>query len=278
MLVKLDQDVLEMLVCPFCKGELIDWWENDCMFCADCHLTFPRIRIQTDKDKFENVYDFRLKYPSYAIPKSKQEWSNGQDAFEQYADNMKYSDNINEYLNEVYSVKEIYEKEFHLCGNVLDVGGEQGKLRFYLNPDVVQYVDIDPSPNVFQGIYQKENLNKVYYNLRYEMNFLLATAEHLPFKTGSFDWIHMRSTVDHFEDPFVALLEAQRVTKENGHILIGLAIIERLANPPAHDDHMFRFTHLQMRDLLEKSGWEVEKEHWQKAPWNFCLYISGKKC
>jgi ubiquinone/menaquinone biosynthesis C-methylase UbiE len=276
MLVKLDQDVLEMLCCPFCKGELVSY-VDDYFECWDCGLKFPRIKIQVDSDKFENVYDFRIKYPSYAAPKSKAEWANGQEAFEQYADNMKYSDNINEYLNEIFSVKEIYEKEFHLCGKVLDIGSEQGKLRFYLNPDVSQYVGIDPSPNVFQGIYQKENLNKVYFMLKDEMNFLLATAEHLPFKTNSFDWTHMRSTLDHFEDPYASILEAYRVTKQSGHIMIGLAIIERLANPPAHDDHMFRFTFLQVKDLLEKSGWQIEKEHWQKYPWNFCLYISAIK-
>ena len=276
MLVKLDQETRAMLCCPFCKGELLFYTEF--MICLDCGLKYPKIQIPVGLEKFESIYDFRVKYPFYATPKSKSDWSRGQEAFEYYANNMKFSDNIEEYLTEVFSVKEIYEKEFHLCGKVLDIGGEQGKLRYYLNPDVTQYVDIDPSPNVFQGIYQKENLNKVYFMLKDEMNFLLASAEHLPFKTGSFDWTHMRSTLDHFEDPYASLLEAQRVTKQNGHILIGLAIIEKLKNPPAHDDHMFRFTHLQVKDLMEKSGWEIEKEHWQKDPWYFCLYISGKKC
>jgi len=41
---------------------------------------------------------------------------------------------------------------------------------------------------------------------------------------STFDWVHMRSVLDHFQDPYLALKEAYRVLRFNGTLLIGLAV------------------------------------------------------
>jgi hypothetical protein len=43
-----------------------------------------------------------------------------------------------------------------------------------------------------------------------------------------------------------------------------------------HDDHMFRFTHENLIDLMEKTGWTVTKQHWQKPPYYYCIYAMGE--
>ena len=40
----------------------------------------------------------------------------------------------------------------------------------------------------------------------------------------SFDWVNMLSVHDHFYDPYQAMIETYRVLKDNGHLLIGLAV------------------------------------------------------
>ena len=65
---------------------------------------------------------------------------------------------------------------------------------------------------------------KAYPCLIEPCNFLLAQAERLPFKNNSFDWVHMRSVLDHLEDPYVALKEAYRVLEPGGSLLIGLTV------------------------------------------------------
>ena len=49
-------------------------------------------------------------------------------------------------------------------------------------------------------------------------------AEFLPFKEKSFNWVHMRSMLDHVQVPDLALKEAKRVLKDDGSILIGLTV------------------------------------------------------
>ena len=56
------------------------------------------------------------------------------------------------------------------------------------------------------------------------LNFIAATAEFQPFVEGSFDWVHMRSMLDHVQVSDLALLEAKRVLKPTGHVLIGLYV------------------------------------------------------
>jgi hypothetical protein len=128
----------------------------------------------------------------------------------------------------------------------------------------------------------------------------------------------MRSVVDHFADPYLAFLEAYRCSKVGGKLLVGSAIMEKLAmlepktasltirvaeklkrdgflalfraiskrfshlrtlGRTGHhtDDHMFRLTYSNLMDLYVKTGWHIIKEHWQKHPFQYCIYACGQK-
>ncbi len=228
MFIKFDQALVEILCCPLCKGDL---QKSDSGFsCGDCGLFFPPTVVEIGDGHVENVYDFRMNRPLYCVPQSKTLWQETQMVFEQFTDEFGSRDSLQEYLDEIDSVREIYTEEYHISGSVLDVGGHQGRLRHFLGDDVDLYVSIDPYMEVFRGLDEQPNLLKAYPCLSEPCNFLSADAEYLPFKSRSFDWIHMRSVVDHFEDPYQAFLEAYRVCKIGGRLLVGLAILEKIYN------------------------------------------------
>jgi SAM-dependent methyltransferase len=330
MFVKLEPQIVEILCCPFCKDGLLK--SPSGFACGGCGLFYPLTTVVIGAGHTEGVYDFRLHKPPYCIPQGEVLWQETQNNYENFNDEFGGRDSLKEYLDEIDSVKEIYTEEFLIGGRVLDVGGHQGRLRHFLGKNVDLYISIDPHLEVFRGLDQQPNLLKAYPCLSEPCNFLAANAEHLPFRSKSFDWVHMRSVVDHFSDPYRAFLEAYRVSKAGGKLLIGLAILDRIkdvvkettffdsstddekstaqSNPSPlvriymkwklggwrglfqaargrifsipnrtneiHDDHMFRFTLENLMDLMEKTGWPIVKQRWQKSPYYYCIYALGE--
>lgn len=327
MHIKLDEEVEQLLCCSMCKSDLAK--SSDYFRCESCGLVFPKTVVNTNENQQEAVLDFRIVHPTYCLPEGFASWADAQSVYERFHEKGALCDSFEEYLNEIDSVREIYTVEYHIKGKVLDVGGHQGRLRHYLGSDVSLYVSVDPYINIFADIGLQPNLLHAYPCLQEPCNFIAANAEHLPFKAGSFDWVHMRSVVDHFADPYLAFLEAYRCTKVGGKLLVGLAILERKyeldniestrsdqkasvketlslrvaeklkrdgflgllsaisqrgfhwrtnVSPPRHkDDHMFRLTYSELKDLYERTGWHIFKEHWQKHPFQYCVYTCGEK-
>jgi ubiquinone/menaquinone biosynthesis C-methylase UbiE len=173
----------------------------------------------------EPVFDLRVRRPVYCIPPIVARWTDLQEEYKNYHRKRRSIDDLTVYLDEIDSVKEIYTEEFSIEGKVIDVGGGQGRLRHFLkDEDVPLYVSVDPYLEVFENMESQPNLLKAYPCLRRPCNFLSCYAENLPFNKNTFDWVHMRSVLDHFEDPYLALKEAYRVLKSNGTILIGLTV------------------------------------------------------
>ena len=53
---------------------------------------------------------------------------------------------------------------------------------------------------------------------------LLGFAEFLPFRYQVFDFVHMRSMLDHVQVPELGILEAHSRVKKNGRLIIGLTV------------------------------------------------------
>lgn len=306
MHTKLDQEIVDILCCPMCKGAFEI--ANGEFICQSCAAKFVI-------SKKENILDLRVHYPEYCVPSGMKKWSDIQNGYDLYENTMLDHDNLKTYLNEIDTVKEVYGQEFDMRGKVLDVGGHQGRLRHFLDKkNVPLYVSIDPFIGIFQKIEECPNLLKAYPCLTEPCNFLAAHAERLPFKNNSFDWVHMRSALDHFEDPYLALKEAYRVLNADGRLMIGMTIsggkssmkredsasslMIKIKNKISRDgliaflkvalvaaklkikgvdEHAFRLDYDSLMDLLNVSGFEITKEHWQKPPFSMCLYITAKK-
>jgi hypothetical protein len=71
------------------------------------------------------------------------------------------------------------------------------------------------------------------------------------------------------QDGFLGLLSS--ISKR----LRNLRTIDRLGHHT--DDHMFCLTHSALMDLFAETGWGVVNEHWQKPPFEFCIYACGQK-
>ncbi|UCF14590.1 MAG: methyltransferase domain-containing protein [Phycisphaerales bacterium] len=216
MFAKLDKVVRDMLFCPLCKSSLAA--AEDRFTCATCGTVFP---------KRKGVFDFRIDHPDYCTPSGMTKWDEIQKKFEEgeKLKKRKRRKKVLRSLDAIDSAKKMYTEEFDIRGSVLDVGGFQGRSRGYLSSSAVSlYVSADPFLESFEGIDSQPELLQAYPCLAEPCNFLACYAEALPFNSKTFDWVNMLSVHDHFRDPYQAMIEAYRVLKDDGHVLIGLAV------------------------------------------------------
>ena len=231
-------------------------------------------------------------------------WSEGQQEFENWeaknsASHVKKTSDqsttkVEKFQAEILYDKPIYEN-FKISGRVLDVGGSSGMVREHLGKDI-KYVSIDPNPNAPFNI-DSDRL-KAYSCLSNDFAFLCGTAEFLPFSAGSFDWVHMRSMLDHVQVPDLALLEANRVLNPNGFLLVGISVegsvegklslrewaienIRVLAKlfriNKWQDHHLWHPTVPNLKKLISDNGFEIVEMYWQPIHKNKVLYVKAKK-
>ncbi|MDG2450045.1 MAG: methyltransferase domain-containing protein [Saprospiraceae bacterium] len=155
----------------------------------------------------------------------------------------------------------------HFCdyrGYVLDIGvGPQKKPSHFdgfESPDVT-FVGIDP----LVGSQPRD------------FTFFRALGEYLPFQDNIFDQVIFATSLDHFLDPFIALMEAKRVTKNDGEILVLMgekleavrsgkpkrtnAWYEELKIPAGADDrfHYRKFSVKEFENLVKRSDLSIKQ-------------------
>jgi ubiquinone/menaquinone biosynthesis C-methylase UbiE len=141
---------------------------------------------------------------------------------------------VEDYQKEIEGVAPVYQ-HIKMSGRVLDVGGGAGSVRHFL-PVNTQFVSVDPFIDCQYSI--PEAKKQVYPCLSQPLNFIAACAEFLPFQASGFDWVHMRSMLDHVHSPDLALLEAARVLRPNGRIVIGLYVDGGKSGRRTFDRHL----------------------------------------
>ncbi len=224
------------------------------------------------------------------------DWFDGQVSYEKLVS--KSSSNllaeIENYRTEIKFDRPIYE-HYRMNGRILDVGGSWGTVREFLPKDI-HFISIDPFINCLNEI--SKSRYEAYACLSQPLNFIAATAEFLPFVSESFDWIHMRSMIDHVQVPDLALMEARRVLKPDGRILIGLYVDggksgiisskERIKNKIKQvlesvgidhwkDHHIWHPTYKGLCKLIVDNGFEIEDVYWQPRHVDKVCYISAYK-
>jgi SAM-dependent methyltransferase len=121
-----------------------------------------------------------------------------------------------------------------------------------------------------------------------------GVSENLPFKDAAFDKVYCKGAIDHFYNPFKALLEMSRVLKADGRVVISVANFESLGcilartgyrlssllfkkeRPGSHfweppDDHLFKFDRRFLRKALPKELF-VETEVGTSLFWGVQLW------
>ena len=101
-----------------------------------------------------------------------------------------------------------------LAGEIstLEVGSGSGRLSCFLASKDYQTTCLDYSRNALRVASNNYRL------MENEGNFILADAESLPFKNGSFDAVLSTGLLEHFPDPQVVVNEMARVLKPGGYL------------------------------------------------------------
>jgi SAM-dependent methyltransferase len=223
------------------------------------------------------------------------EWKTGQSAYEAYeVGSANYNNAVSAYKAEIDYDRPTYE-HFRMDGTLLDVGGGVGIVREFL-PPTVRFVSIDPYVSCVHEIPAAKKT--AYSCLSKELNFIAAMAEFLPFLSSQFDWVHMRSMLDHVQVPDLALLEARRVLKDGGGILVGLTVWggrsgrqtvmqkskELLKGGLSHigidrwtDHHVWHPTFAALTKLIEDNGFTVRDVYWQPHWKDQVCYVFAQK-
>jgi ubiquinone/menaquinone biosynthesis C-methylase UbiE len=220
----------------------------------------------------DNVPDFRIKLNQF-----ESDWQKGQDQYEQSM--IKYLNNgeanLNYYVEEQRKDAPMYMK-LQLEGRVLDVGGNLGAIRKYMAA-TQEFCSIDPFIEVYKLAEGRISLHE-HYPMHLPLNFVAGFAEFLPFQKSTFDTVNMRSCIDHFFNPTLSLLEAYRVLRENGKLIIGMTVkvnsisntvketarkVLNLVTDKFKDNHLFHPTKEELVMLCSKCGFILEDEIWQ---------------
>jgi SAM-dependent methyltransferase len=223
------------------------------------------------------------------------EWAQGQEVYEaEEAAGEGYKDMVRSYLDEIEYDRSIYE-HYRLDGAVLDVGGGVGTVREFVSQSV-QFISIDPYINAPHEIPSAKR--KAYSCLSHPLNFVAAMGEFLPFVGEAFDWVHMRSVVDHVQVPDLAMLEARRVLKPDGRVLVGLYVeggktghvpmnrqLKKFVKRWLHllgidrwkDHHVWHPTYSDLLKLIQDNGFVVEDVYWQPYWHEQVCYVCARK-
>lgn len=103
-------------------------------------------------------------------------------------------------------VLEKYFKESDGTKKVLDVGTATG----YWGKDIedkgydVTYMDVLKNP---------------YFNIE-NREVVIGDAHDIPYPEGTFDYVFMSNVLEHFHSPYIAILEARRVLKNTGKLIM----------------------------------------------------------
>ena len=282
--IALDQWVEDVIVDPLSKEPLTI--DNDRKFLLSPYgRKYPIVN---------GVFDLRLL--NNDTTKDQKLWKAGQREFEHWCEKLSMQDQAQDYFAEIETVREVYAA-MPIEGTCIDVGGHQGRLRSFLSPEQ-RYITCDPFLNVFGDLDRQPNLVGAYPFLLSPVNFVCCDAEFLPFSSSFAQTVHMRSVIDHFFNPELALNEAYRILKPDGTLMVGLFVeggkhgkqnlksqakefIKKMLITAGlekfKDHHVWHPTFNELLELIAKCGFDVEKVHWQKGFSEAVCYVSARK-
>lgn len=270
------------LRCPRCYAQLLDNRYDrrpPALFCETCQQAFPLVN---------KVPDFRIDITN---PNIMQRWKNTQKIYEE---TIRHYD-FEQAITDDHANAEIY-KWCPLNGRILDIGGGHGFLRKYLHTGC-EYFCIDPWPEVQEHAFelaQYPNVLSLYPFLREPYYFVIGFGERLPFPSDFFNWVHIRSVLDHTADPLAVIRESWRVLRANGALLVNITVTD---GPPVFKskrpalwrrayrrlrkeglwrflrkalatlvhkdiDHMFHPSSSEIISLVEGTGFSIDRSMW----------------
>lgn len=165
-------------------------------------------------------------------------------------------------------------KSLGKCGCTADLGCGNGELAEQLLSKSVKVIGVDRSPGMLEeaGKYLK-SLGRERFDLR------LGELAHLPVRDGETDCAVINMVLHYLDDPLIAVMEAGRVVKSGGRLVI--------AELDSHRDESLRssfghrwlgFSSDTVKSWIEGSGFTLKKSKSFTAAkdLNVILYVSEK--
>jgi len=258
-------------------------------------IRHPVTKLPVDIDKVQTINGFADFRTLLKNTLGFKQWKAGQKFFENWEENgIGYRRGKDAYLEEIEADSEIYNN-FTLNGKVLDVGGLSGTVRHFLKKNS-EYVCIDPFENAPYAFIPEKV--EAYKCLSSPYNFIVGNAEFLPFKENSFNFVHMRSMLDHVQVPDLAILEAHRVLIKGGNLLVGMTVeggedgkmslgenfkdlarnlLGFLGFNRFVDHHTWHPTYTGLVKLAEDNGFSETRHIWQSKWKGRVVYVLFKK-
>jgi SAM-dependent methyltransferase len=152
-------------------------------------------------------------------------WAHEQEAYEEWLRGWRADNDQTEGRIESVdaSFQDVYE-QIRLEGSVLDVGGDIGTVVTQAGLDPDQYVSLDPMRVDFDEIERDYPRYFQHYKKSSTACFIQGSAEFLPVTDLYFDCVQMRTCIDHFAAPHLALREAYRVLRRDGSLVVGVSL------------------------------------------------------
>ena len=254
-----------------------------------CPISKQRMILKNDKYWSESLKcDFNPADMDFRILKNniadfQKFWAWGQKDYEEWEDKH-YLNNPNlNLLEERESLKSVYSllNTESYSGSIIDVGGGLGLAKYFF-PNSKLFCVSDPYNfvdhlNLLKGCANLKQFKEIYpFLFDHSINYVCSDSEYLPFLSNIADVVHMRSCIDHFLNPEAALIEARRILKKRGHLIVGNSletelgdnkivllkeniknIIKRVFGKFEHDHHTWHPTIENLEKLFESTGFKI---------------------
>jgi SAM-dependent methyltransferase len=152
-------------------------------------------------------------------------------------------------------------------GRVLDVACGAGHMAMSLHHHGCEAWGVDPSGEMLgigRWLFPNDKLMLV-----------RGIGESLPFRSGSFDRVVCKGSLDHFVDPYVFMREAARIVAPEGRVVIALANYESVSCKLGLLRERLIQTVVRSNGALRRGYWEIPDDHFHKGQLSFVEGLGG---
>jgi ubiquinone/menaquinone biosynthesis C-methylase UbiE/uncharacterized protein YbaR (Trm112 family) len=246
-------DLLDLLCCPKCRGDLAIRPDDAGIDCPGCAFTFPIVDgipvmfPMNVKEKFDNLFD--------------RHWDS-----EEMAD--LYNHEVEGQFSEMGMYVHVGERDATMnvmatpkSGKFLDCGCGNGRF-FKELPEDLYTVGVDASLNLLR-IVKRNNLCP---------RLVCCELEHLPFKDDTFETVLSVRVIQHIHDQYKAVSEITRVCRPGGDVILHLyndwctkALVKKIRESRWGETLNIPFK-LFFKSLRPFSPWPIAYDKYNNAP------------
>jgi SAM-dependent methyltransferase len=224
----LQNEIIQLLACPYCRGDLTI--DDTNAGCSVCEKEYPR----TEQGQF----DFRL----YEIKK----------------------DTLSVEFRSVDLPEKSFGYDFLPIDKDTEVDYRGIDVPHHLTAEILSHIpkaknkdavvlDLGCGDTIHKDVCERAGYIYLGLDIDSQEAHILGDAQALPFKDQSVDFIFSIAVLEHIKIPLLMMRECYRVLKPGGKIIGTVSYLE-----PFHGDSYYHHTHLGTYQSVTSSGFEVD--------------------